>query len=274
MHTLMRASALLIAFAIAMPAAAQYREGTPPVLTPAAKAETASIDSNAFRTAYAKAGKPRITVFWNRQLSDALSTQYDQVQQASVQSSSAQVVQASPSGNAVASVRQSATVATVSEGERALPGGSSERALLSEGSDWPIAAAFNTRLQQAGVRLVDRTMAMRAQAAGQSAEQRRDVQAMEIQALQGKSELLAEVLQTPDTRAAFGVIFRVEIKDVASGELLASVVSEGKPPASGPGRFVAGKQGFERDQPAPPSLTDIGNAVADATLRALASRWH
>jgi hypothetical protein len=258
-------------------AAAQYRQGTPPVLAPAPAADpaaTAAQDANAFRAAYAKAGSPRITVYWNRQLSDSLATRYDQVQQAAVQTSSASVVQASPSGNTVAGAQQSTTVATLREGERALPDGNAQRVLLSEGSEWPIASAFNARLQQAGVRLVDRTMALRAQAAGESAESRRDLQAMEIKSLQGKSELLAEVLQAADPRAPFGVIFRVEIKDVASGELLASVVSEGKPPARGPGRFVAGANGFVREAAPEPSLADIGAVIADATLRALAARWH
>lgn len=273
LQTALLAGALMCSASQAM---AQYRQGTPPVLSPAPAPDTSAPtpDPAAFRAAYAKAGSPRITVYWNRQLTDSLSTSYDQVQQAAVQTSAARVTQVSPAGDAIASAQQSTAVATLREGERALPDSGAQRSLLSEGSEWPIASAFNTRLQRAGVRLIDRSMALRAQAAGESAEQRRDVQAMEIKSLQGKSELLAEVLQTADARAEFGVIFRVDIKDVKTGELLASVVSEGKPPAKGPGRFVAGRQGFERQAAAEPTLTDIGNVVADATLQALAARWR
>lgn len=261
----------------ALPAAAQYRDGTPPVLAPAPKhdPQAAMADDTVFRAAYAKAGNPRVTVFWNRQLTDTLSTQYDQVQQATVQTSAARVTEISPSGRAVGTVQQSAAIATVREGERALPdGNASVRSLMSERSEWPIASAFNARLQRAGVRLVDRTMALRAQAAGTRNEQRRDVQAMEIDALQGKSELLAEVLQTADARSPFGVIFRVDVKDVKTGALVASVVSDGKPPAKGPGRYVAGRGGFVREAAPEPTLDDIGEVVAHATLQALTAHWR
>lgn len=261
----------------ALPVAAQYREGTPTVLTPAPKRDpqAAMLDDTAFRAAYARAGSPRVTVFWNRQLSDTLSTQYDQVQQATVQTSAARVTGISPTGRAVGTVQQSAAVATVREGERALPdSGAATRSLMSERNEWPIASAFSTRLQRAGVNLVDRTMALRSQAAGTGRDQRRDVQAMEIDALQGKSELLAEVLQTPDPRSPFGVVFRVDIKDVKSGALVASVVSDGKPPEKGPGRHVAGRGGFVREAAPEPTLADIGEVVAHATLQALAAQWR
>lgn len=269
-------AALVASMGLPLPANAQYREGQPMVLAPASDPQSgvAAPDDTGFRSAYAKAGSPRITVFWNRQLSDTLSTQYDQVQQAEVHASAGQITRVSPSGNALATVRQSSTVATLREGERALPQAGEARSLLSERSEWPIASAFNTRLQRAGVRLVDRNMAMRSQAAGETAADRRDVQGLEIKALQGKSELLAEVLQTADPRAPFGVMFRVDIKDVSSGELLASVVSDGKPPIRGPGRFVAGRNGFERETPPEATPADIGDVVAIATLNALAARWH
>lgn len=276
MSTTMKSALASVLLVAALPAAAQYREGTPPVLTPAPKhdPQAAMLDDTAFRAAYAKAGSPRITVFWNRQLTDATTTQYDQVQQATVQTSAARVTEVSPSGRAVGTVQQTAAVATVREGERALPDAGAERVLLDERSEWPIASAFSSRLQRAGVNLVDRTMALRSQAAGTSADERRDVQAMEIKALQGKSELLAEVLQTADARSPFGVIFRVDIKDVKTGALVASVVSDGKPPAKGSGRYVAGRNGFVRETAPEPTLTDIGDVVAHATLQALAARWR
>lgn len=267
------ASMLLLA---ALPAAAQYREGTPPVLTPAPKhdPQAAMLDDTAFRAAYVKAGSPRITVFWNRQLTDATTTQYDQVQQAILQTAAARVTEANPSGRAIGTVQQTVAVATVREGERALPDAGAERSLLNERSEWPIASAFSSRLQRAGVKLVDRTMALRSEAAGATADERRDVQAMEIKALQGKSELLAEVLQTADPRAPFGLIFRVDIKDVRTGALVVSAVSDGKPPEKGPGRYVAGPNGFVREAAPEPTLTDIGDVVAHAALQALAARWR
>lgn len=263
--------AVLVAVS-ALPAQAQYRSGMPETLTPAPRAMGAPSSSNeAFRAAYAKAGRPRIAVFWNRDLDDRLSTDYDSVLQASHDSSRVAAVAVAPHGGVVGAAEQISAVTTVRAGERAAEVRGA-RSGLPERTDWPVATAFNGHLQSAGVRLVDRTLAMRALAAAATADERRDVQTVEIKALQDKADLLVEILQTPDEAAPLGVMFRIDVKAIASGEILASVASDGQPPKTGPGRFVAGAGGFVREAPPEPTATDIGQALAGAMMTALSGR--
>lgn len=262
----------VLAAAGALPAQAQYRTGMPETLTPAPRAVAAPAASNdAFRAAYEKAGRPRIAVFWNRDLDDRLTTDYDRVLQASHDSSRVAAVAVAPHGDAVMAAEQTSAVTTVRAGERATDVRGA-RSLLPEHTDWPVAAAFNGRLQSTGVRLVDRALAMRALAAAATADQRRDVQTVELKALQDKADLLVEILQTPDSAAPLGVMFRIDVKSIATGEILASVASDGQPPKAGPGRFVAGAGGFVREAPPEPTAADIGHVLAGAMMTALAGR--
>lgn len=263
---------LVLAAACALPAQAQYRSGRPDTLAPPVRSEpAAAADNAAFRAAYEKAGRPRIAVFWNRNLDDRLATDYDRVLEARQSSASVATVAASPYGNAVVAAGQSDSVTTLRAGERATAEQAS-RPGLGERVDWPVAAAFNSQLQSAGVRLVDRALAMRALAASSEAESRRDVQTIELKALQDKADLFVEVLQTPDAGAPLGVMFRIDVKSVSTGGLLASVATDGKPAAAGPGRFVAGKDGFVREAPRAPDTADVGRVLASATMSALTGR--
>lgn len=264
----------VLAVAGALPAHAQYREGMPETLTPApraAPAATAAATASSFRAAYEKAGRPRIAVFWNRDLDDRLSTDYDRVLQATHDSSRVAAVAVAPHGGAVVAAEETSATTTVRAGERATDVRGA-RQVLPERTDWPVAAAFNGQLQSAGVRLVDRALAMRALAAASNADERRDVQTVELKALQDKADLLVEILQTPDGDAPLGVMFRIDVKSIATGEILASVASDGKPPKAGPGRFVAGAGGFVREAPRESTPADIGQVLANATMTALAGR--
>lgn len=260
--------------ALAMPAQAQYREGMPEVMAaPAVASADPGADTAAFGAAYRKAGKPRMAVLWNRELTDTLSTGHDHVAQLTQAGQGAAVTAVGEEGRSIAQVAGASSVTTLRVGERqAEP--DAQRTSLAENEDWPLMTAFNTRLRDAGVTLVDRSVAMRAKAAAGSAEQRRDVQTLETQALRDKADLLVEVLQTPDAKAPFGVLFRVEVKRISSGELVASLVSDGKAPERGPGRFVAGAKGFVREAAPEQTLAQAGDVVAAATLRALAAYWN
>lgn len=256
-------------------ASAQYRQGMPEVLPQPAHAsgDTSAADAEAFRAAYRKAGSPRMVVYWNRDLSDAVTTQYDHVQQATHVAGAAAVAQLSNDGRTLTQDAGVASVTTLRSGERRIDDNGA-RQLLPENSDWPLMTAFNARLQGAGAQLVDRTVALRAHAADQSDEQRKDTQTLELKALQGKADVLVEVLQTHDASAPFGVMFRVEVKRVATGELLASLVSNGKAPKPAPGRFVAGGKGYVREAAPEQTIAQAGDVVANATMTALTRRWQ
>ncbi len=268
------ASALLAVLA-SHGAIAQYREGMPEVLPEPARAATgnAAADVEAFRAAYRKAGSPRMVVYWNRDLGDALTTQYDQVQQATHVAQGAAVTQLSDDGRTLTQGAGVASVTTLRSGERSAQDNGS-RQLLPETSDWPLMTAFNSRLQGAGAKLVDRTVTMRSRAAAESAEQRKDIQTIELKALHDKADLLVEVLQTHDASAPFGVMFRVEVKRLATGELLASLVSDGKGSKRAPGRFVAGGNGYVREAAPEQTIAEAGDVVANATMAALTRHWQ
>lgn len=267
-------AAALVALAIAGigAAQAQYRSGRPDTLRPAPGVKpSAAAEGEAFRHAYERAGRPRIAVFWNRDLDDRLTTGYDRVLEATQSSSHVATVAASPYGDAAIAGGQASAVTTLRAGERATDA-RGPRALLAERTDWPVVAGFNTTLQSVGVRLVDRALAMRALAAAADAAERRDVQTVELKALQDKAELMVEVLQTPDAGAPLGVMFRIDVISVTSGEILASIATDGQPEAAAPGRFVAGADGFVREAPREPSAAEIGQVLAQATMAALAGR--
>lgn len=267
------ASALLAALA-SHGAIAQYREGMPEVLPEPARAATGNAaDVEAFRAAYRKAGSPRMVVYWNRDLGDALTTQYDQVQQATHVAQGAAVAQLSEDGRTLTQGAGVASITTLRSGERSAQDNGS-RQLLPETSDWPLMTAFNSRLQDAGAKLVDRTVTMRSRAASESAEQRKDIQTIELKALHDKADLLVEVLQTHDASAPFGVMFRVEVKRLTTGELLASLVSDGKAPKHAPGRFVAGGNGYVREAAPEQTIAEAGDVVANATMAALTRHWQ
>ncbi|MDI9239676.1 hypothetical protein QLQ15_12250 [Lysobacter sp. LF1] len=274
-----RNAGLMAGIALAMlcprDATAQYRQGMPEVLPQPARAsnDTTAADADAFRAAYRKAGSPRMVVYWNRDLSDAVTTQYDHVAQATHVEGGAAVAQLSDDGRTLTQDAGAASVTTLRSGERRIDDNGS-RQQLPEHTDWPLMTAFNARLQGAGAQLVDRTVALRAHAADQSAEQRKDTQTLELKALQGKAELLVEVLQTHDASSPFGVMFRVEVKRVATGELLASLVSDGKAPKPAPGRFVAGGKGYVREAAPEQTLAQAGDVVANATMTALTRHWQ
>jgi len=256
----------------AAPACAQYRIGQPEVLAPPAQmpAPTARY---AFAAAYARAGKPPIAVLWDRALTDTLSSNYDLVAQSSSASATEAGAGISRDGHHLHSSSSEIHSSVSRLGTREVAPARAER-VLSEDEDWTLEAAFVSRLREAGARLVDRNVAMRTTAAAGTPASRSDRQTIETRALSGKAKLLLEVQQTLDPHTPFGVRFRIQIKDLSSGAILAMVAGDGSPPPRGPGRFVAGPQGFEREAVPGPTIEDAGTQLAEQTLSALASQWR
>jgi hypothetical protein len=267
------ASAIVLLLASAA-GAQEYRQDMPEVLAapppPASAGQINAASASAFRSAYARRKSPRMVIFWNRQLTDSLSTSYEEWARVSLADGRfADRTQYSDgsttiAGRAVEAEYRSGRTATTADGAR--DGGLPERA------DWRAAQGFNRTMLSGGARLIDRTLIMRSTALGKNVD-RNDAQSVEMSALVGKAELLVEVLQTPDESAPSGFTFRVDVKDIRSGTLLATVVTQGSPPPAGPGRWVAGANGYERQRPLPPSVDQIGARVAAEVMQALVSNW-
>lgn len=250
--------------------AQQYREDMPEVLRAPpplrSAAERGAASASAFRSAYARRKSPRMVIFWNRQLTDSLSTSYEEWTRLSFAEGGYQAVSEDEAvaGRAGEVEYRSGRTAATADGART--------AGLPERADWRAAQGFNRMMLSGGARLIDRTLIMRATALHKAGD-RGDAQSIEMSALIGKADLLVEVLQTPDGDAPSGYTFRVDVKDIRSGTLLATVVTQGNPPSSGPGRFVAGPNGYQRERPLVPSVDQVGARVATEVMQALVANW-
>lgn len=270
-------AALLTCLASASAAPAQYRSDMPLVLTPPAAARPTAADSvaiAAFRAAYASAGRPRVALLWNRELTDRVATQYDDVVHVERHAGSAGVAEVSRDGRAVGRVDRADSVATLRAGVREVDPERLRSSVVKESTEWALKAAFLSRLQEAGVRLVDRNVAMRGRAAASPASARADRQTFEMEALADKADLVMDVLQTPDPDTPLGATVRVETKSVATGAILVNLADGGASATPQRGRFVAGANGFVHEAPKAPTASEVGEILANRLLNALTAYWN
>jgi len=248
---------------------AQYREGLPAVATPPPRAPASDPSGSlaGFASAYQRHKSPRMVVFWNRSLTDSTTSSYELRSDSQSDMHEAEDLTLYPDGRTI--TRDRSTDSSTRLGLHRSDEGKREG--LSERADWDAEEGFNRAMLANGVRLVDRTMAIRATAAGMAGGG--DAVAAESAALTGKADLLVEILQTPDASAPSGYAFRVDVKDVRSGALLANFVTGGNPPRGGPGRFIAGSNGYERERPRAPGIGAVGAQVGRELLLALMTRW-
>jgi len=233
-------------------------------------AQMNSVSISAFRAAYVRKKSPRMVIFWNRQLTDSLSTSYEEWSRYTLTDGRAVDKTYYDDGSTLVAGR--AVEAELRSGRTASTADGARMVGLSEKADWRAAQGFNRAMLSGGARLIDRTLIMRSTALNKGVD-RTDAQSIEMSALLGKADLLVEVLQTPDESAPSGYSFRVDVKDIRSGTLLATVVTRGDPPAAGPGRWVAGGYGYQRERPRPPSIDQVGERVAIEVMQALAANW-
>lgn len=270
-----RAIALVAALLAAdLAIAQQYRDNMPEVLqAPPPRPGAAQLNAattSAFRAAYARRKSPRMVIFWNRQLTDSLSTSYEEWSRFSLVDGRAVDKTYYEDGSTVAGAR--VVEAEARSGRSAATADGARSVGLPERADWRAAQGFNRTMLAGGARLIDRTLIMRSTAL-QKGIDRGDTQGVEMSALIGKADLLVEVLQTPDEGAPSGYTFRVDVKDIRSGTLLATVVTQGVPPSGGPGRWVAGPNGYQRERPLPPTIDQVGARVASEVMSALVANW-
>jgi hypothetical protein len=213
-----------------------YRKDQPATLereSPAvAQQQRAQAITAGFAQAYAKAGSPRVLLLWHRTVSDSFSDQ------------------------------QQLTRTQVSVGELPRDNRASQLTLSWKGQPAQVvsllppaaAADYETALLQpllaAGVRLVDRSMAIRMTALKASGAASSPASAIPGAALeapmieaQAFSELADHVLQVqllPDTQAAHGWRARLTVIDVKTGTVLAETFrANAEAPGNAPGSSVA-----------------------------------
>lgn len=255
-----------------------YRSQQPEVLVPAPAATAAQpplFQRAAFSAAYGRAGQPTIAVLWNREFTDML--QQSSASQISVETvrsnaATAQVegVQGRRSVHGSASM-QGATIGRTTITEQAVRSTQAPRSGPAERMDLEMRAAFMQTMASAGVRLVDRNVAMRTTAARQ-ADREHDSQHIETEALTRHAKLLMEVLNTRDARSPTGWSMYVSIKRLADGLVLSEGFLDGQVPPDAPKpapRFEADPRGDFREILAPNTPTDVARRQAEQTLARL-----
>lgn len=215
-----------------------------------------------FSQAYTRAGRPRIALWWNRQLSDRHSDQGRDVTRLDAEISA--------DGRRASLARSSGREA---QGDAVRSSG------LSERDRFQIETEFTRRLLDAGVRVVDRATIIRLAAAGQGGGAPAaavDLQQLEMRALAGHADLFLEVLLSTDPQAPSGMGFRVDLKKISDGQVLGTAYLHGTPelPPPPPPRYEARPGGYVLVQPSPPKVTvqAVGDALALQTLQALQPR--
>ena len=261
----------------------------PPVLTPVAPGQSADqiATSDRFKRAYEAHKSPRIAIFWNRTLSDSVASGKLHVEQESSAVAVGGSSQTYGSGGSSTSIQpygygqsiqtdSGAQVNTtfgaggVSAREKVVgdvqQGSGSRSPSMVERDDWRFESAFKEPFLQAGVKLVDRNTAIRV--AGDKSNES-DVQRAEIKALQGLADLFIEVLQTYDPVSPTGLLFRISIKDVKSGGIVADLTSDGTAGKDAAPEYAATDRGCVRKTGGQPD----GILVALAAMRRLTQAW-
>lgn len=211
-----------------------------------------------FERAYNKAGKPRVAMLWNRELTDRYANDRREVSRLGAQ--------VSADGNRL-SINASQGTEVAAQAQR--------QTSLSERDLWQLETEFTRRLLDAGVAVIDRATTMRlvARAPGGGGP---DAQAVEMSALVGHADLFLEVLLTRDPNAPLGWGFRSNLKEIKSGRVLGSQYLSAMPelPPTAKPTWQVRPGGYE--QVAGPvarvTVQDIGDTLALDTMQELARR--
>lgn len=256
-----------------------YRKGVPGVVAAPAPPEDAGDKAGrAFAADYARMGRPRLVLFWNRAYDGPADNAWrdETVTRRSGQHHdlvTRRDAGADPATGGRVGTESTAggfdetTVTTIGKRREAAPA----RAGAGESIDWRIEEGFRAAIQGAGGRFIDPAAAGR-QAAQEQASTTPDMQAIETKALSDRADYLIEVLMTPEPSLPGGWRFRIEVKGIRSAETVVAFTSEGRPRSSSQHRYVATRQGFEV-VPDAISFNDVGKALAVETMERLAAVW-
>lgn len=267
--------AILPLAALASPALAQFRSGQPDALAPAAAPRDPGGGINqAFGAAYRRAGSPRIVVFWNREFDDEVASEFeDREVEHEVTDVSNHGIEQTTSGPSGQTVRRKGGELTERMRETALGTKRVKPAARArqggETVDWRLEDGFSAALGEAGVRLVDRAMAMRLTGLGTGIGERGNVQELETRGMSRYADIMLEVLAAPDVRAPGGAAYRIVARDLRTARPLASFTTTATPPVARLG-YRAGPNGFVRETAPTPGPGQVGRQLGLETLAILA----
>lgn len=250
-----------------------YREGMPAVNTPPPPVNpNAGNNTTAagFSAWYAKAGRPTMLLFWNRELIEDGASQYDGViSTTSVGAADSGAFAARGRGVAVSGASSTAVAASetrVYEERTTDSRYTFKDGIYAKG----VESAIMGTLLSAGARIIDREAVIRKIGANKSRDERMDIQHLETLALEQGVQYLIEVLPDNNLASPTGVSFTVKVTHLPTSTVRAQFVTTGDPP-QGPSKLVAvNGAGFER-RAAPSRRTAqlIGAQVAYETMAKL-----
>jgi hypothetical protein len=290
-----RSAAVLLGFSLlaAGEAAAQdgawYRQGVPEVLGPSSAGASAGTPAQAvaaFGPQYRKRGQPRVAVFWMRRLSDRTVPETRTVERVDETFGVNTATNSRTSGNSwgttvpywgrtdhYGQADASAQSSRATSGHRTLRREERSGPVTDESEDWlpeevslTAEAALLQELRRAGVKVVDRNTILRLQ----GVKDARNPQAVEAAALRGKADLLAEIVAAPSADSDTGVLYRVDVKDLRSGLVLASFTTPAEPRAGATAQFIAKPgRGYVESR----SGTPLGQELAWELMEQLVAAW-
>ncbi|MBF0530212.1 MAG: hypothetical protein HQK55_13260 [Deltaproteobacteria bacterium] len=230
-----------------------------------------------FRQAYVSAGRPRLAVYLNRQLSDDVEEWDTSDRQVTSQKS---VTSGQAPGKPTSGTDQAGTTSETTTYTQTYKGLGSHRAGPDEAWIWGFEDGFLEPFLAAGAQVVDRTVMLR-QAAAQSSSSGGagpvSVKTMEMEALRNKADLFVELLVTRSPDSAYGYEFKASAKDINTGLLKANVSSLRWPAQSATTQVaVPGPKGYdfvEKKANLPP-VPQVASWLAADMMRGLMSAWN
>lgn len=211
----------------------------------------------AFAGAYQQAGKPRMAVYLNRELSDRVEEWVTPVR------AKGAIVDAD---GKVQPFEASVQYRDFNDTYRGMPG---------EDWAWAFEDGLHKPLIEAGVKVIDRAMITRIAAANRPADADKTVplKHVEMEALKGQADLLVELLikRAPESKSGYN--FKAKVVDVRNGQVLALVNAPELEP--GKGEYKATSRGYERNAKATdaPQVNEVAGLLADEVMKRLTQVW-
>ena len=221
-----------------------------------------------FEQSYKIAGRPKIALFWNIELSDSLKDRHIKTHRISGETNeSVNSLEKTTNGTAdtaklIDGDDKSKFNVTTTDSTEQITTNNKRSTSVSERDMWQAQTAFMNTMRKAGVKFIDRNSILRTTALKESTE---NLPEIETKALMGKANLLMEVLMTSDKDAPLGWGFKVSVRDLKTGEEKTSLYSQAHPILAVPSQssYVATDKGYEKiayQQQA--TVNDVGVALA------------
>jgi hypothetical protein len=243
-----------------------------------------------FAELYAKKGKPKLAIFWNRELTDQLDEWY---------SNTRMVVSRQGDLSVSGDVNIAATTSGQTVMERQVRAPQPARGKGAERTVWMLQDGFLQPFMRSKAAIYDRAAVVRLMGSERKGSPIGGTNALtlEMQALKGSVDILVELLATDSPPSTIGEEFRAQLIDIRTGQLLGFVNSrhlpgwedhESRYVATGSGyvlddeerfgpegdrKWRAGPDGY-RERSKPPKYEAIGRSLAYGVMESLIAQWQ